>query len=116
MNIDGTLVRCIADYTAVIADSLARMDCKLGDEGYIAHYDAVVQLAQEFAERHPPDFDWDTHIANGGDCWDIEVDGWAYHKIWERYPKGYPTWSADAAAMPQPPVKRRGDIDLTLPE
>lgn len=108
----------IAEYTAVIAMHLADKHIRLGGEGLIAHYRAIVSLAFAVDSVYPLDFDWATHVDADGDCWDMEtcswVDAWlgANQDEWDFW-EDPDTYQEPIA---QPPVKNRQDIDLTLPE
>jgi hypothetical protein len=63
----------LAERAAVIAEYYAENKITLGNEGLLAHYNAVAQLAIKSFDKFPVLFDWDKHIAQGGDCWDIEI-------------------------------------------
>lgn len=45
----------------------------LGGEGWCTHHNEVAKLAIHSFDRFPVDFDWDTHVSSGGDCWDVEM-------------------------------------------
>ena len=72
--------RHIAEIAAVVAEFITDHKIKLGNEGMITHYATIAEIALEFDEFFPSDFDWEKHMDKGGDCWDMEVrnftEGW----------------------------------------
>ena len=65
--------RHMAEIAAVVAEFITEYKIKLGNEGMITHYATIAEIALEFDELFPSDFDWEKHMDNGGDCWDMEV-------------------------------------------
>lgn len=128
---DEDFVIHVAECTAVLAMALEEEGLKLGGEGLIAHYCAVAQCGLEVAELFPPGFDWDEHMSRGGDCWDMEVWNWMHRRLFETKDIPFDYWGSERLGafdtetqspnpwhrliQPAHIVKKRQDVDLTLP-
>ena len=67
--------RHMAEIAAVVADFICENKLKLGNEGMIAHFSTIADIALEFDDFFPADFDWEDYMDSGGDCWEMECRG-----------------------------------------